>query len=358
MYLQRLKTYQYRNLADTERIFKNGVYFVIGNNGRGKTNFLEAIYILGFGKTFQSQRITDAVQWETDAFFSGGSFSNGIEMEVQIGCTIHGEKTLRCNNRIVKRQELIGTVKMVLLLPTDHELVSGGPALRRKYLDVLLSQTDTRYLNSIIRYTHGLKQRNAALKQIVSNGWPENILDPLDERLSNDGSLIIQRRKKWFETMKPIIADLSKQLFDTETTIECIYQPSICTENDTADAYHESLQQSRARDIQYMTTSIGIHRDEIDIFMNNRLCRKVGSNGQQRMASLLLRCCEIYYIRSVCTAQPIILMDDVLLELDTDNRLKINELIQSLCNDGMQLFACATEESILNKLNAEEVIYI
>ena len=351
----RLKTLQlvnFRNYDNLHINFNEKVNLLIGRNGQGKTNIVESIYMLSFGKSFRTNKDKEIIKFEKENLYVGGSFNkhnSDYLIEIAIGKNKKGIKVNKVH--IQKMYELLGNLNVVIFSPEDLRLVKDGPKERRSFIDKEISQIMPKYYNYLTNYNKILIQRNKLLKGKFID---ENLLDVYDESLARYGSYIYILRRDFIKKIANISMEMHKRLTDNIEDLIINYKNQInVSDEDTIETvynkFFEKLCSSRQHDIETRTTRYGIHKDDLNIYINDLDVRLYGSQGQQRTASISLKLSEIELIKSEVGEYPILILDDVFSELDeTRQKLLIDNLSQ------VQMFITTAEVShkkIFNKSN-------
>ena len=343
----RLKTLQlvnFRNYDNLHINFNEKVNLLIGRNGQGKTNIVESIYMLSFGKSFRTNRDKEIIKFDTENLYVGGSYSkehtDGL-IEIAIG---KNKKGIKVN----KIHELLGNLNVVIFSPEDLRLVKEGPKERRSFIDKEISQIMPKYYNYLTNYNKILFQRNQLLK---TNHIDNALLDVYDESLARYGSYLYILRRDFIKKIADISKNMHSKLTNSIEELSITYknQIEIC-DDDTIDSVYnkflEKLTSSRKHDIDVRTTRYGLHKDDLNIYVNGLDVRLYGSQGQQRTASISLKLSEIELIRNEVGEYPILILDDVFSELD-ETRQKL--LIDNL--SVVQMFITTAEVSHINIFN-------
>ena len=310
--LNKISLTNFRNYEKREFEFgKNNI--VIGNNGVGKSNLLEAIYLLATGKSFRADNDMEMIVY-------GQQFSIVSSENLQI--TITDRKKFEVNGIPRRMIDFVGNMRAVLFAPQDMELISGSPGYRRRYLDFVITQTDREYRRSLISYEKGLRQRNKLLS-LIREGLPQrHQLYFWDHLLIKDGEYLTLARQKY-------LGDLGDK---GDVGYRAIYDKSIITE--------ERLKQYEVEEVASATTLVGPHRDDFQITSEGKDVSKFGSRGQQRMAVLWLKQGEIRFLGG----DPILLLDDIFSELDHGHREEVMKLVSDY---GGQVIATTADEHLL-----------
>ena len=312
-----------------------------GDNAQGKTNILESGYMCSTTKSHRGTKDRDMIRFgEEESHIEAVVEKSGITYQIDMHLKKNSPKGIAINKvPIRKASELFGIVNIVFFSPEDLNIIKNGPAERRRFIDLELSQLDKVYLNNLANYNRIVNQRNHLLKDIYHQEDLIETLDIWDLQLIEYGTKIIERRKKFIEQVNEIISDIHKKLTGNKEQIELVYEP-----NTGIFTLEQALKRSRERDLKMKSTSAGPHRDDI-CFLNKDIdIRKFGSQGQQRTAALSLKLSEIELVKRITKDKPVLLLDDVLSELDKHRQ---NYLLDSI-NDIQTLITCTGVDEFVN----------
>lgn len=335
---------QLRNVADASIDFGDtNKHLLLGQNGAGKTNILEAVSLLSLTKSFLGSDEADVVQWETDFYRVRGEFESDAltKSTVEVTSQVNPRKQKGCFMNDVRKtvSEVIGHVPTVSFLPQDLELFTGSPAARRRFMDELLCQVSPEYLRSLLQYQKILKQRNALLKKIAEGMPHYRDLKQWDTMLSEAASHIILARFELLEVLQCTLAQELCSLGESWEEAEIQYKSKI-TEREQEkirDEFKSLLLHYQERDLLLQTTSLGPHRDDWEIMIGEHVLQSFASRGQQRTALLALLFLKVSFLELRRGEKPIILLDDVFSELDDAHQ---DALIHSF--DTYQIIMTAT----------------
>ena len=330
MRLNSLQLVNFRNYNNLYLEFNKKVNLLLGKNGQGKTNIVESIYMLSFGKSFRTSRDKEIIKFDTENLYVGGSFSkehtDGL-IEIAIGKNKKGIKVNKIH--IQKIHELLGNLNVVIFSPEDLRLVKEGPKERRSFIDKEISQIMPKYYNYLTNYNKVLFQRNQLLK---ANNVDEALLDVYDESLARYGSYLYILRRDFIKKIAKISNEMHKKLTGNNEELLITYknQINLSDEDTVIDAKNKllkKLESNRQHDIETRMTKYGIHKDDLNIFINDLDVKLYGSQGQQRTASISLKLSEIELIRQEVNENPVLILDDVFSELDeTRQKLLVKNL--------------------------------
>lgn len=342
MIIESLELKNFRNYKDLQLSFDSRTNLLYGNNAQGKTNILEALYVCAATKSHRCSRDREMIQFGEEAAHIKLAFLKAeIPYRIDIHLKREGAKGIAVNGvAIRKASELFGILNMVLFSPEDLSIIKNGPADRRRFMDIELCQLDRSYVHSLLNYNRALLQRNRLLKEIGFSGELKETLDIWDAQLLRYGKELIRHRKKFIRELNPVIQNVYSGITDAAEKIEIVYDGNI-----TEESYESALRKNREADIRQKTTSIGPHRDDIGFFLeklrnsskervvlekNGMDLRKFGSQGQQRTAALSLKLSEIELMKKNTGEDPVLLLDDVLSELDTQRQKQLLKSISKI----------------------------
>ena len=305
MYLKRLSLINFKNIGQEEFPLTPGINCFVGDNGAGKTNFIDAIHYLSMCKSAFSMTDTQSVRHGEEFFLLEGSYESE-----QIVCSFarRGGKTLNRNGKEYDRlSEHVGLVPVVIVSPADTALVSDAADERRRYLNGCISQLDRGYLSAVMRYNAVLSERNRYLKV----GSDEDMLSIYDRQLAEHGQAIYEKRKAFAERLQPLVGEYYALLSGRREQVELTYRSEL------AEApFTELLQRARQRDLANQFTTAGIHRDDLVLRIDGYPLRKYGSQGQQKSFLVALKLAQYRIVGADKGEKPILLLDDLFDKLD------------------------------------------
>ncbi len=330
----------FRNYVKLSLDFTHSINIFIGENAQGKTNILESIYYAAMGHSHRTNTDTELIRWQENGASISISFSRlGIENNLLFKFNTQQKKEIISNSCTIKPKELMGLLNVVLFSPEDLMLIKGMPTLRRRFLDMEISQVNPAYYQQLLKYNRILSQRNTLLKKIRENKATPDMLDAWDEQLAVVASHIVKKRQAAIKKLAMLANLMHRKITDNKENLTVIYQKHEINEID-ADEYKSKLIQFRQNDIWRGSTSVGPHRDDLILSVNSINLRTFGSQGQQRTGVLALKLAELEFIKSETGEYPVLLLDDVMSELDASRREHLINFIQ----DRVQTFITATEE--------------
>lgn len=335
----KLKNYRNYNLLNIEFDSKTNILY--GDNAQGKTNILEALYLSGTTKSHRGTKDRDIIQFGNDeSHIEMFIEKDGIDFQVDMHLKKNSPKGIAVNKIPLKRAgELFGIIHFVFFSPEDLNIIKEGPAGRRRFIDLELSQLDKVYLNSLSNYNRIINQRNSLLKDMYREEHLAETLDIWDIQLVQYGNKVIEERKKFIDKMNSIISKIHFHLTGGKEDIKLVYEPSV-----GSMTLEQALKKNRERDLRMKSTSVGPHRDDICFMSGNIDVRKFGSQGQQRTAALALKLSEIELVKELIKDTPVLLLDDVLSELDKNRQ---NYLLDSI-HDIQTIITCTGLDEFVN----------
>lgn len=333
--LDNLALRDYRNLARLDLSFPPAGVVIIGENGQGKSNLLEAIYYLHLLRSVRGARDVDVVRFGAPGFHVSARTAGGRHHELSAGFERQGRrKRVKVDGAEPARlSDALGALPCVLFSPADVDLVAGAPSSRRRYLDILLALSSRPYLAALQRYRSALAQRNAALRESMrtAGARAEQRVAVWDAPLAEHGALLWRERVLWSEQAAPRFAELCAAIGE-QAPVAMRYatslQPSSSSAvEDVSRALADSLEERRGLDMRRGLTHSGPHRDDLTLTLDGRELRAFGSAGQQRTAAIALRLLEAETLRARLGAAPLFLLDDPFAELDVRRSAHILDLL-------------------------------
>lgn len=354
MIVESVELKDYRNYEFLDMNFNEHVNIIYGDNAQGKTNILESIYMCSTSKSHRGSKDREIVRFGKDeSHIKLNVLKHGMKYRIDMHLKKNKTKGIAVNGIPIKKAvELFGIINIVFFSPEDLNIIKNGPSERRRFMDMELSQLDKIYLSNLVNYNKVLNQRNKLLKDIAFSPSEQlmQTLDIWDMQLVKYGSLIIKGRKSFIEKINTIISDIHSRLTGGIENIKVCYVPDV----DVND-FEEEVRNSRQKDIKYKVTGKGPHKDDLIFLINDNDVRKYGSQGQQRTAALSLKLSEIELVKLVIKDTPVLLLDDVLSELDSNRQ---NFLINSI-GDIQTIVTCTgLEEFINNRMNINKIFKV
>ncbi|WP_298555280.1 DNA replication/repair protein RecF [uncultured Algibacter sp.] len=325
MILKSLSLLNYKNFDSKSFIFNEKINCIVGNNGIGKTNVLDAIYHLSFGKSYFNPVSTQNIKHEEDFFVINGDYDKNEKLEkVAISLKRGQKKVIKRNGKAYEKfSEHIGFLPLVIISPADRDLIIEGSTTRRKFIDSVISQSDKSYLNHLINYNKVLAQRNALLKYFALNHTFNNdTLEVYNEQLTDYGTQIFEKRAAFLKAFIPIFKLRYKAISNGNESVDLIYNSHLF-DDDLNTLLKASVNKDKA--LQY--TSIGIHKDDLHFNINKYPIKKFGSQGQQKSFLIALKLAQFDFIKTQSGANPILLLDDIFDKLDEQRVAQIIKLV-------------------------------
>ncbi len=350
MQVQEISLNNFRNYKNLQVLFNPTTNIIIGKNAQGKTNIIESIYYAATGKSHRSNYDNDLIKWEENYFsISLTAVRRTGKVKIEIIVRSDGKKIVKVNGQVIKKlSELIGTVNAVLFSPEDIMLVKGSPSVRRRFLDIEISQTSPFYCYSLANYNRTLSQRNNLLKSIREKKEGADLLEIWDQQLVEYGTYIIRKRNEVMEKIKNIARDIHKTITEGKEELNLLYKSSI-----NENIFLEKLKENRKMEIMKGITMVGPHRDDIVIKLGETDLKSYGSQGQHRTAALSMKLSEIEFMKIETGDYPILLLDDVMSELDSGRRKFLMESVKGK----IQTFITSTGiEDVFGKLQERSKI--
>ena len=327
MFLKNLSLVNYKNFDSKNFDFDPTINCLVGKNGIGKTNILDAIYHLCFGKSYFNPIATHNIKHGNEFFMINGEFEKNNRQE-KIVCSFKKgmKKVIKRNDKAYEKfSEHIGFLPLVIISPADRDLIVEGSDTRRKFIDGVISQSDKEYLQSLIKYNKILTQRNSLLKYFAANrNFDQNALAVYDEQLNLFGSIIYNKRKVFLESFIPIFKEQYINISKNEERVLLSYQSKL-SENNLDTLLKNALERDRA--LQY--TSVGIHKDDLDFTIEGHPIKKFGSQGQQKSFLIALKLAQFHFIKDQAKTTPILLLDDIFDKLDETRVAQIVSLVDN-----------------------------
>lgn len=342
MIIKTIALTNFRNYRKQSVTLGPGLNFIIGHNGEGKTNFLEAIYTLSLVKSYKAPDQDLMLIGTTASRIAATLRAKEKDLELAVVFSSEGKSATFNQSPAHRLSDYIGAMNVVLFTPEDMNLVKGGPSERRYFLDLVLGQTDREYLRELIQYKHVLKQRNELLRQMQDHRNDDKaLLDILTEQLVRSGNPLMSKRKMFLDWMNINAGKMYEFLTSKNELLTVEYLPSV--NNDFA----AELMEKYSTDQMTGTTNIGPHRDDIAWQVAGQPAKNFASQGEQRMIVLSVNMALCDYIAQAKDDRPIFLLDDVFSELDS---VRQNRLIQYLTDSGNQAIITATSLSEIDEI--------
>ncbi len=338
MIIKSLRLVDYRNYDNLDINFNSGINILYGDNAQGKTNILEAIYLSATTRSHKGSKDSDIINFnKEEAHIRSVVEKDEIETRVDMHLRRNKTKGIAIDGQKIKKaSDLLGLINVIFFSPEDMGIIKNSPSERRRFIDMELCQLDNFYLYNLNHYNKIINQRNHLLKDMYFNPELKETLKIWDAQLCSYGSKIIEKRIDFIEKLNEIISGIHRSISGGKEDILIKYEP-----NCEMDKLEEMLASSYEKDIRLKQTTVGPHRDDITFIVtdnegNSIDIRRFGSQGQQRTAALSLKLSEIELVKSIIKDSPILLLDDVLSELDSNRQ---NYLLDSI-GDTQTIITC------------------
>ena len=338
MYLKKISLFNYKNFSEANFDFDNKINCFVGKNGIGKTNVLDAIFHLSYGKSYFNPLAVQNIKHGEEFFVIEGEFEKKDRSEIVICSLKKGQKKIlkRNGKQYEKFSEHIGFIPLVIISPADRDLIVEGSETRRKFIDTVISQLDSNYLNQLIQYQKTLSQRNALLKYFALNQvFETDTLSIYNQQLDELGKIIFEKRKVFLADFVPIFNKHHQTITGSAETVQLVYESQLF-EKDLLQLLQESINKDRV--LQY--TSAGIHKDDLSFEIDHYPIKKFGSQGQQKSFLIALKLAQFEFVKKNSGENPILLFDDIFDKLDETRVGKIIEMVNN--SDFGQLFISDT----------------
>ncbi|WP_372776354.1 DNA replication/repair protein RecF [Mangrovibacterium sp.] len=357
MYLESISLLNFKNLEEVDLLFSSDLNCFIGNNGAGKTNLMDAIYYLSFCKSFLNPVDGLNIRHEEDFFVIQGKYKRQDTDEViHCGLKRGQKKSFKRNKKEYKKlAEHIGLLPLIIITPSDSDLITGGSDERRKFLDALISQYDQAYLDALIRYNRALLQRNKLLKQFVAERfYSEESLEVWSDQLVHYGEQIHAKRVSYIQSLQPIFQQYYELISSGKEQIGMIHESQLY-EGDFAEQLKANLQKDRI--LQY--TTVGIHKDDILFNLGEYPIKKLGSQGQKKTYLVAMKLAQFDFIKKMAGMTPILLLDDIFDKLDKN---RVEQIVKLVADEHFgQIFITDTNrehlDQIIHEIKADAKIF-
>lgn len=329
MKIHNISLMNYRNYDELNIVLGDNVNVFQGENAQGKTNILEAIYYCAFGRSHRTTKGKDLIKWATE----NARIKIFIDMErldktIEVNLLSDGRKSISINKvKLTKIGDLLGVLNVVMFSPEDLRIVKDSPGVRRRFLDMEISQLDRKYYNALVTYNKVLAERNALLK---SRRVDKNVLDIYDIKLSEEAGYIVSQRMNYINLLNSYGTAIHEEITKGKEKIKFEYKCSFDLTGSIKENLNTTLKKQRVKDMERGTTSAGIHRDDFIIEINGADTKDFGSQGQQRTAVLTMKFSSLEIIRKIKGEYPVLLLDDVLSELDLSRKKFILKSIENI----------------------------
>ena len=358
MIIKSLELSDFRNYENLKIDFSSGTNILYGDNAQGKTNILEAIFVSATTKSHKGSKDKEIIKFGKDeAHIRTILEKDNAEYRIDMHLRKSKTKGIAIDDQKIKRaSDLIGKLNVVFFSPEDLSIIKNGPSERRRFMDMELCQLDQIYLNSLSKYNKLVVERNKVLKDLYEH--PENsvLLDVQDKQLCEYGSVIIKTREKFISDLNEIIRPIHSKLTGEKETLSVYYEPNVA-----AADFEKKLKAARQKDSYAKQTTVGPHKDDFSFIISKNEdvegidIRKYGSQGQQRTASLSLKLSEIEIVKKAKKENPVLLLDDVLSELDSNRQ---NYLLNTIGNIQTIITCTGLDEFVNNRFEIDKLFKV
>ena len=345
MIIKSIELKNFRNYEELNLNLDGGTNILYGDNAQGKTNILESIYVSGTTKSHKGSRDKEMIRFgENEAHIRTMVEKNQMSYQIDMHLKKNRSKGIAINGvPIRKASEIFGVLNMVFFSPEDLNIIKNGPSERRRFLDSEICQLDKIYLSDLTKYNKVLNQRNKLLKDMVFHPDLENTLSVWDMQLISYG-------RRFVEELNEIVRGIHESISGGREQLTLTYEPDI------EEAFFEDeLNRAKEKDRKYCSTSVGPHRDDISFFIGDIDIRKFGSQGQQRTSALSLKLSEIELVKRCIHDTPVLLLDDVLSELDSNRQ---NYLLNSIHDIQTVITCTGLDEFVRNRFQIDKIFEV
>ncbi|SDC40158.1 DNA replication and repair protein RecF [Pelagirhabdus alkalitolerans] len=357
MHIKDIKLTHYRNYEKLDLTFDHQVNVIIGENAQGKTNLMEAIYVLAFSKSYRTSKDKELINWDENyARIEGTVHKRARQFPLEMQFSAKGKKAKLNHLEQQRLSDYIGALNVVMFAPEDLNLVKGSPQIRRRFIDMEIGQIQPIYIYHLGQYQKIVKQRNHLLKQLQRRKTSdETMLDVLTDQLVEHARVIIAKRFIFLELLREAATGIHEGISQHSETLSIQYStPLDVLESDSEEkigkCLHETFKDNREKEIDRGSTLFGPHRDDLLFYVNDRDVQTYGSQGQQRTTALSLKLAEIELIKREVGEYPVLLLDDVLSELDRHRQSHLLDTIQGK----VQTFVSTTSVSDIKHQTIEQ----
>jgi DNA replication and repair protein RecF len=334
----------FRNYARLDADFAPGFHLLLGDNAQGKTNILEAVYLMATLRSFRGVGGAQMIRHGQRGYFVGGKVVGQAAHEIKMFWSAR-ERNLQLDNRPVKKLgDYLGALRTVVFCTEDLQLVKGTGRTRRRFLDLLLSQTQPGYLALLQRYMQVVRSRNALLKQFAPDPMS---LDSYTEQLVKLGNELICHRRELIPKLSPLARLAYRRISNDAEELRMNYEPGVKSD------FFVELAQQRDRERRFRATLIGPHRDDLQLLLNEKSAAQFGSEGQKRTLAIALKMAQAEFLTGIHGSAPVLLIDDVMGELDLKRRSGLMPLLERARETSGQVFMTCTEENWPRELGRE-----
>ena len=344
MHLAHLRLRDFRNYARLDVDLAPGFHLLLGDNAQGKTNILEAIYLLATLRSFRGVGGAQMIRHQQRGYFVGAQVVGTGEHEIKLYWSPKERKISLDAAPVRKLTDYLGVLRAVVFCSEDLQLVKGTARARRRFLDLLLSQSQPEYLPLLQRYTRAVRSRNSLLKR---QHLDDVLLGSFTKEVVELGNRIIRLRREMIPRISPMVRLAYRRISHDAEELRITYKPSV------KEDFAVELANSRERERRYKSTVVGPHRDDLDLLLNDKPAAQFGSEGQKRTLAVALKIAQAEYLTGILGHPPLLLIDDVMGELDEKRRSGLLPLLEKSGNAQGQVFMTCTEENWPRELSRD-----
>jgi len=344
VHLAHLRLRDFRNYTRLDVDFAPGFHLLLGDNAQGKTNILEAVYLMATLRSFRGVGGAQMIRHGAKGYFVGGNVVGQDDHEIKMYWAAHERKLTLDGQPVKKLADYFGALRTVIFCTEDLQLIKGTARARRRFIDLLLAQTQPGYLPLLQRYMHTVRARNALLKQRIVDAAA---LESFSSEMVKLGDEIIRARRELVPKFSPLARLAYRRISHDAEELRIEYQPSV--KNDFA----VELAASRARERTFRATLVGPHRDDLQLLQNEKSAAQYGSEGQKRTLAVALKMAQAEFLAGIHGSPPVLLIDDVMGELDVKRRSGFLPLLESARRTRGQVFMTCTEENWPSELGRD-----
>lgn len=352
MILKSVALSHFRNYSDMYMEFDKGTNILYGDNAQGKTNILEAVYVSGTSRSHKGCKDKELIQFgQEESHIRTVVERDGLDYQIDMHIKKNKSKGIAINKVPIKKaSELFGILNIVFFSPEDLNIIKNGPSERRRFLDMELCQLDKVYLYHLTRYNKILNQRNKLLKDINFKPELKDTLSVWDMQLIDYGRKIIESRRRFIAELNGIVKNIHRNISGNKEELIIRYEPNV-----EEEFLEQELKKNQQRDLKFGITSVGPHRDDMCFIIHEVDIRKYGSQGQQRSCALSLKLSEIELVKKSTRQTPVLILDDVLSELDSNRQ---NFLLNSIHDIQTVITCTGLDEFVKNRFEIDKVFKV
>lgn len=344
MKIEHLSVVNFKNIREAELDFSPNVNCLLGKNGMGKTNLLDALYYLSFCKAHNAVQDGQVITHGEEFFMLSGRYELNLQPEeIRCGYKLKSKKSFKRGGKEYQRlSDHIGLLPIVMLTPADSVLLQGGSEERRKFMDMVISQFDKPYLNAVIRYNAALQQRNALLK-MEPPVYDRSLFEPWEEQMDFYGQQIYQGRRRFVEEFTPVFQEFYREISMDREEVRLTY-----TSHFERGSLLPLLEETRQRDYAVQYTTRGAHKDDLLMQLGDYPMKQIGSQGQNKTFLVTLKLAQFDFLRRMGHTTPILLLDDIFDRLDGD---RVEQIVRLVASERFgQIFITDTNREYLDRI--------